>query len=135
MAKKKSGRVKRIVRAVLGAILGAAALAALYLGLIIAQPAQEDADADTVQPSLTASPALTANEESDLRDLVAAFPVPVMSFVSGSGMTFVSGESADFSWSGGIGRMVTLYWQTESGDPLILRKCVSGGRAGNSVTG
>ena len=41
--------------------------------------------------------------------------------MSGSGMVFVSGNSADVGLDGGFGRVVTLYWQTPDGDPLILR--------------
>ena len=44
-----------------------------------------------------------------------------MSFMSGSGMTFVSGTASDVGLTGGYGRVATLYWQTPDGDPLILQ--------------
>ena len=41
--------------------------------------------------------------------------------MSGSGMSFVSGSSADVGLEGGFGRIVTLYWQTPDGDPVRLQ--------------
>ena len=70
---------------------------------------------------LTASPAQNISAETELRSLVETFPVPVLSFMSGSGMTFVSGTSADVGLKGGFGRVVSLYWQTPDGEPLILQ--------------
>ena len=89
--------------------------------LVMAQPQQEETEKAAPQPLLTASPALEIEDETRLRTLVESFPVPVLSFMSGSGMVFVSGNSADAGLEGGFGRMVTLYWQTPDGDPLILR--------------
>ena len=105
-----------------GSVLTALVLAALAcLALILAQP-QEAEEAEAVsQPPLTPSPAMTIASEADLRDLVAAFPVPVMSFMSGSGMVFVSGSSADAALDGGFGRVLTLNWQTPDGIPVILQ--------------
>ena len=96
-------------------------LAGLYFTLIIGQPQPEEKEETPPQPALTASPALQTDREEGLRELVAAFPAPVMSFMSGSGMTFVSGTSADTAWKGQFGRVMTLYWQTAAGEPLILQ--------------
>ena len=89
--------------------------------LVLAQPKKEETEKAEPQPLLTASPALEIEYETGLRSLVESFPVPVLSFMSGSGMVFVSGNSADVGLDGGFGRVVTLYWQTPDGDPLILR--------------
>ena len=89
--------------------------------LVLAQPKKEETEKAEPQPLLTASPALEIEYETGLRSLVESFPVPVLSFMSGSGMVFVSGNSADVGLDGGFGRIVTLYWQTPDGDPLILR--------------
>ena len=116
---KKTGRV--LSRA-LGIVLSLAMLAGLYLTLIIGQPQPEEGkESPAPQPALTASPAVSIDREEDLRRLAASFPAPVMSFLNGSGMTFVSGTSADAAWQGAFGRIVTLYWQNAEGEPMILQ--------------
>ena len=116
---------RKTPRKILGKILGAAAmlaaLAVLLCVLIIAQPQPDEEESAAPQPLLTASPAQSVTNEEDLRDLVRDFPAPVMSFMSGSGMTFVSGESKDAPYGGQYGRILTLYWQTPQGEPLILQ--------------
>ena len=74
-----------------------------------------------VKPSAKASPAVTAESEKDLPEVIASFPAPVMNFMSGSGMTFVSASSADAALNGGFGRIATLNWQTPEGEPVMLR--------------
>ena len=104
-----------------GSVLLALALTALACtALILAQP-QEKENTAFPQPLLTPSPAMTVSEETELRELVAAFPVPVMSFMSGSGMVFVAGVSADAALEDGFGRILTLNWQTPEGQPVILQ--------------
>ncbi len=89
--------------------------------LVLAQPRREETEKAEPQHLLTASPALNIAYETELRTLVESFPVPVLSFMSGSGMSFVSGSSSDIGLKGGYGRMISLYWQTPDGDPLILQ--------------
>ena len=118
-------RWKKCLR-LLGRLLGAAAvlgvLAGLYFTLVIAQPQAEDAEKEEApQARVSPSPAQRITAEEELRELVSAFPAPVMSFMSGSGMTFVSGTSADQAWRGQFARVLTLYWQTRNGEPLILQ--------------
>ncbi len=111
----------RVLLRLLGALLTAALLALAAFSLILARPQDEPADAAAAQPLLTASPALDIHAESDLAQLLDTFPIPVMSFMSGSGMSFVSATSADAAVSGGFGRIASLYWQTADGLPLILQ--------------
>ena len=118
------GRGRKVGHAlarILVALLSALLLLLACVALILAQPKSDEAGLRAPQPSLPSSPALTASEESGLRDLIASFPVPVMRFMGGSGMRFVSGTASDAPLEGGLGRVVTLYWQTEDGQPLILR--------------
>ena len=97
-------------------------LAGFCFTLIIAQP-QPDPDAapSSPAPALSPSPALKIDSESQRRDLIRSFPAPVMSFMSGSGMVFVSGESQDMNAESGLARRLSLYWQTPDGQPLILQ--------------
>lgn len=118
---KKYAALWRILPKVLGALLSAAALMALYFTLVLAQPQGGPAEKPEPQPLLSPSPALEISAEGGLRSLAETFPAPVMSFMSGSGMVFVSGSSADAALGEGFGRVLTLYWQTPEGEPLILQ--------------
>ena len=123
MAEDGSGR-RRFTHILLKLLTGLLSVALIVLTgalLVLAQPKPEEKEKAEPQPLLTASPALNISHENELRELVESFPAPVLSFMSGSGMTFVSGTSADAGLPGGFGRVVTLYWQTEEGEPLILR--------------
>ena len=60
-------------------------------------------------------------EEAEVGSAIRQFPGPVMTFMSGSGMTFVSGKAEDAPYQGGYGRILTLYWQTAEGEPMILQ--------------
>lgn len=89
--------------------------------MILARPQEPRAETPAATPARFSSPAVTAEKETDLRGLIAAFPAPVMSFMSGSGMVFVSATSADAAVSDGFGRVASLYWQTPEGEPVLLR--------------
>ena len=111
----------RVLLKVLTGLLSVILIVLIGALLVLAQPKKEDTEPPAPQPMLTASPALNIDLETELRSLVESFPVPVLSFMSGSGMSFVSGSSADVGLKGGFGRVVSLYWQTPDGDPLILQ--------------
>ena len=114
-------KIRKILLKVLTALFSVALMAAVCFLLILAQPKQEDTEKPEPQPLLTASPAVNISAETEIRTLVKDFPAPVLSFMSGSGMLFVSGTSSDAGLSGGFGRVAVLYWQTPEGEPLILQ--------------
>ena len=111
----------RILLKVISAVLTFILLAVICVLLILANPQSDKKDPAEPQPLLTATSAVSIQAETEMRKLVESFPVPVMSFMSGSGMVFVSGTSSDAAYNGGFGRIATLYWQTPDGDPLILQ--------------
>ena len=123
MTESRSGRrtVLQVLLKVVTAIFTTALIVLIGALLVLVQPKREDTEKAEPQPLLTASPAMNIEAETDLRSLVESFPVPVLSFMSGSGMSFVSGTSSDAGLEGGFGRVVSLYWQTQDGDPLILQ--------------
>ena len=102
-----------------GALLALVLMALACTALILARP--QDQETPAPQPLLSPSPAVSVSEETQLRDLVDSFPVPFMSFMSGSGMIFVSGVSSDTALEGGFGRILSLNWQTPEGHPVILQ--------------
>lgn len=114
-------KIRKILLKVLTALFSVALMAAVCFLLILAQPKREDTEKPEPQPLLTASPAVNISAETEIRTLVKDFPAPVLSFMSGSGMLFVSGTSSDAGLSGGFGRVAVLYWQTPEGEPLILQ--------------
>lgn len=73
------------------------------------------------QPPLAASPAVAVRAESEIPALVSSFPVPLMSMVSGSGLSFVSGETRDVSVDGATGRTAILTWQMPDGNQVVLQ--------------
>ncbi len=118
---KKGRKVLQVLLKVLTALFTIALIVAVGFLLILAQPKSEDNEKAEPQPLLAASPALNISKAAELRSLVENFPAPVLSFMSGSGLSFVSGTSADVGLDGGFGRVATLYWQTEEGQPMILQ--------------
>ena len=117
----RNRKLLRILLRVFGGLLALALAVLACLSLILSKPRGEEEPPLPDQPLLSASPAVTVSEEAGLRQLLDSFPAPVMSFMSGSGMVFVSGVSADTALSGGFGRIVTLYWQTSGGEPVTLQ--------------
>ena len=114
-------RFRKILIRLIGFIAAAALLAFLAASLIVAKPQDENRPAASAKPSGQASPAVSAASEQDLPGLISSFPAPVMSFMGGSGMTFVSATSADSAVDGGFGRIAVLNWQTAEGEPVQLR--------------
>ncbi|MBR3098852.1 MAG: hypothetical protein IKH18_04710 [Clostridia bacterium] len=119
MAKRKG--IRQILGKILRCLLALMLAAFLYVVLIIGQPQSSSDPALPPQPLLTPSPAVRIDEETGIKSLVSAFPVPVMSAMSGSGLIFVSGTSADAPYHGGFGRILTLNWQTEDAQPMMLQ--------------
>lgn len=113
-------KILRIILKLLTAVLSLVLLVSLGFALVIAQPQPDQEEAPATQPLLTPSPAFTMTTESDMRTLVLSFPEPVMSFVSGSGFTLISGTSADSALDGGFGRIASLRWQTDDGEIILL---------------
>ena len=114
-------KIWKFLLKLLGALVSVALLALLAASLILAKPQKEETARAVTSPAPESRPAVTVEQESGLVRLVSDFPAPVMSFMSGSGMTFVSATSADAAVSGGFGRIATLYWQTPEGEPMTLR--------------
>lgn len=114
-------KIRKTALRIIGAVIAAALLALLAASLILAKPQGEETETASARPSQDASPAVSISSEADLVGLISAFPAPVMSFMSGSGMTFVSATSADLAYGGGFARIAVLYWQTAEGVPVTLR--------------
>ena len=114
-------KVWKFLLRLLGALASVVALVMITVSLILASPQDKEEKPPAATPSPYASPAVTVEKETDLPRLIADFPAPVMSFMSGSGMVFVSATSADAAFEGGFGRIATLYWQTPEGDPVTLQ--------------
>ena len=114
-------KIRKSLLRIIGSVIAAALLALLAASLILAKPQEEKSETAAARPSENASPAVSIQSESDLVSLISAFPAPVMSFMSGSGMTFVSATSSDVAYGGGFARIAVLYWQTAEGVPVTLR--------------
>ena len=114
-------KIRKILFRLIGVAVSFVLLALLAFFLIIAKPQEEAPASGAALPSAEAAPALSVDREQNLPGLISAFPAPVMSFMSGSGMVFVSATSADAAFGGGFARIATLHWQTAEGEPVTLR--------------
>ena len=104
----------------LGWVLLGAALVLVSLLIIIGTPEKKEPSPAITDPVLSASPAVSVTVESELYKLYLSFPAPVMSYLSGSGMAFVSASSADTSVSGVLTRVITQNWRSPEGDDVEL---------------
>lgn len=114
---KKFGR---LLFKLFGWLLLCAVLVLVSLLIIVGMPEKEDPAPVLADPVLSASPAIDVSAESDLYKLYLSFPAPVMSYLSGSGMTFVSASSADTSLSGCLTRVITQVWRSPEEDEIEL---------------
>ena len=115
---------RRIVKAVLAALLTLVLLAAFYIAVIMGNPQEEESSAITAkmdQPLLTAmsSPVLI-REQGQLGVLLDAFPAPVMAAMNSPALTFVQGLCEDVPFEGGLGRRVTLTYRTAAGASVTV---------------
>ena len=111
----------RLLLKLFGGLLSFAVLVIACLSLILAQPQPDSMKEPAAQPSIAPSVSVSIRSENELSALVSSFPAPLMSFISSSGMRFVSAESRDMETEDGIGRIATLNWQTPDGEPVILQ--------------
>lgn len=122
MSKPKPALWRRAARIVLTAVLAVVLVALFYLAVILGQPQADDqAAVDLSQPLLAASPAQAIASEDQLGGLVAAFPVPVMSFVSGAGPALTAGTSYDTAFEDGFARVVKLQYALPDGGTVTAR--------------
>ncbi len=95
-----------------------------YLAVVLGQPQDDGAEpivAKQNQPKLTALPsAILITDDRDLADILAAFPAPVMHSSYGNALTFEQGLCRDVSYEGGLGRIVTLTYRTETRAALTV---------------
>ena len=115
---------RRIVKAVIAALLTIVLLAAFYIAVIMGNPQEEESSAITAkmdQPLLTAmsSPVLI-REQGQLGALLDAFPAPVMAAMNSPALTFVQGLCEDVPFEGGLGRRVTLTYRTAAGASVTV---------------
>lgn len=122
MSQRKPSLGRRILRGLLITVLGVMLLALFYLAVILGQPQADDQVAvDASQPLLAAAPAQNIASEDQLTSLLAAFPVPVMSFVSGAGPAFIAGSSYDTAFESGFARVVELQYALPGGGTVTAR--------------
>lgn len=115
---------RRILRAVLMALLTLVLLAAFYLAVIMGNPVEQEEAAVTVrqdQPLLDAMPSpLLITQQEQLQALLDAFPAPVMAAMHSTSLRFVQGLCEDVPFENGLARRITLTYQTNEGLQLSV---------------
>lgn len=127
MAKSSGHAIKRIVKWILCCLLSLMLLAVFYVAVILGQPQDEETTVEVLadQPLLPASPAVNITMESELDGIISGFPVPVMSFLSGSGLTLTSGSSYDIAFENGFARIAALTYTVELNGQAVELKVES----------
>ncbi|MDO5434999.1 MAG: hypothetical protein Q4G19_01360 [Clostridia bacterium] len=119
--KKPPAGWKKRLRHALWILFSLVMLAVLYIVLILIAPQDKDAGSDPApQPALAAAEAKQLPTEGDLALAMVDFPVPVMSFLSGSGWSMTGGICESFPVNGGFGRVIRTYWQDKDGTGITL---------------
>ncbi len=115
---------RRIVKAVLAALLTMVLLTAFYLAVIMGNPQPEEDAGITANMDQPLLPALTApvviREQNQLGQLLTAFPAPVMAAMNSKVMAFEQGLCQDVPFEGGLGRTVTLTYRTAEGKAITV---------------
>ena len=110
---------RRIVKAVLAALLTLVLLAAFYIAVIMGNPQETESSAITAkmdQPLLDAmSSPILITQQDQLGALLEAFPAPVMAAMNTKVLTFLQGLCEDVPFEDGLGRRVTLTYRTAEG--------------------
>lgn len=107
--------IKRALKIIGGVLAAAGLIAVFYVAVVLGQP-QEDPDKVKVsqdQPVLTASPAQSLTSAGELDSLLQAFPVPMLYAVEGSGLTLTAGMSYDAAYETGFARIAVLQYTAE----------------------
>lgn len=123
MARAKHPKLARIIRSVLIALLALFLAGVFYVAVVLGQPQPDNSRIDIRQnqPLLAASPAVNISTEDELNVLFDHFPVPVLSFLPGSGLTLQSGVSGDVAFEQGFARTATLTYTVDwNGQVLTL---------------
>ena len=118
----KPSLLRKVIRWVITSLVALLLISAFYLAVILGQPQESETavQADMNQPLLSASPAVNIAAETQMDEIAASFPVPVLQAMSGSGLTLVSGVSCDLAYEGGFARKVQLVYQTASGQQMLV---------------
>jgi len=124
MAKRSHPAWRKAVKTIGVCLMALILTAVFYVAVILGQPQNEDTAAQAVpeQPLLPASPAVNITQEGELNGLISVFPAPVMSFLSGSGLTLTAGSSYDMAFENGFARVASLIYTADwNGQPIELR--------------
>ena len=113
--------LRKVLFRILQILFSVALMALLTASLILAKPQEDKTDKPSAAASSEAVPAVSIDQETDIPRLMTTFPAHLMSFLSGSGMDFVSASAYDVAIPGGFGRVVDQSWQTAEGDPVTIR--------------
>lgn len=115
---------RRIVRAVLTALLAVVLIALFYVAVVMGHPQDDGAvivEAATDQPLLGDADPVIIVSEADMGSLLNAFPAPVMQPLAGSPLLFGGGECRSVPYEDGFARVATISYRTEGGAAFTVQ--------------
>lgn len=127
---------RRSLKAVLLTALTIVLLVAFYLAVVMGTPQEEGAavTAKQNQPLLDVLPsAVFILEESQMGQVLNAFPAPVLASMNAAALRFESGLCEDVPFEGGLGRKVTLSYRTAE-DAVVTLVSIYPARATSLIT-
>lgn len=114
---------RRVLRAALTAALSLLLVGVFYVAVVMGQPQSTPDDAAVPQEQPLPAPltaAVRITNEEDFDRISEAFPAPVMRPMYGNALLFVEGSCTDTAFEGGVARIVTLTYRTETYDLLTI---------------
>jgi hypothetical protein len=124
---KKQSRIsaafKKVLDRALMVLMVLLCIGAFYLAVILAEvPADQNTPKASYVPQVSLAPEQPRQigTLSDLSNLTEHFPAPVLALQASDQLLFTGGLTNDLAYNGGFARLVTLGYQTSSGQKLIL---------------
>jgi len=120
---KLNAVLRKVLERVLLAILVVVCIGAFYLAVILAEvPADQEAPNTPLVPqvALTAEQPRQIGSLNDFGQLTEYFPAPVLALQANTQLTFAGGLVNDLAYEGFFARLVTLTYNTQTGETLTL---------------
>lgn len=120
---KLNAILRKVLERVLLALLVVLCIGAFYLAVILAEvPADQEAPniSPVPQVTLTAEQPRQIGSLNDLGQLTEYFPAPVLALQGNTQLTFTGGLVNDLAYKGSFARLVTLTYNTQGGETLML---------------
>ena len=113
--------VGKVIRWLLLAAIAGILTFSFLLAAVMGNPDRQQSKAKTEETQLTGRESVSCESTEKLPDLLEGFPAPMLCFLSGGDMEFVSGTATDLAMDDGTARSITLNYRTGDGEAVTVR--------------